>query len=280
MTQTITRGFVDVPEGQCHVRVCGSQSDPFLVMFHGNPGSSFSLTPLMPYLAKGRRVIAFDIFGNGDSSPCLVENPEIGDLAMALMRAMDTLDIESFDLYGYHTGTSICTEIAIARPDQVRRIVLEGVSVFSASDQEDLLNNDHAPDLPPDLSGSQFVKAWTMVRDAHLFWPWWDRRAETRRPLGLPPAEYLTLETIEVLKSSRTYFKSYQAALRYPKRNRLPLITKPTLIAARPSDQLFPFVQEAARLVPGAATCVLPDLNSEDYGALTAEYMLDFLDAG
>lgn len=275
----ISRGFVDVKEGQCHYRTCGDEALPLLLMFHGSPGSSFSLVPLMRHLASKRRVIAFDTFGNGDSSPSKVIQPEIGDLAAGLIRVIDTMGLKEFDLYGYHTGTAICTEIAIARPQQVRRIVLEGVSVFSAADENHFFDNNHAPDIPIDLSGTHLMAVWMMVRDAHLFYPWWDRRAAARRPLGLPSPEYLNGEVIEVLKSARTYFKSYQAALRYPKRDRLPKIDAPTLIAACPSDQLYDFLETATLLVPNAVSQVLPDPHTEEDRKQAASQMLEFLNA-
>jgi len=279
MALEITRGFVDVPEGQCHYRSCGEETLPVLLMFHGSPGSSYSLVPLMRHLGAQRRVIAFDTFGNGDSSPSRVETPEIGDLATSLIGAINALGLTEFDLYGYHTGTAICTEIAIARPRQVRRIVLEGVSVFTPSDSSDLLDNNHAPDIPIDLSGTHLLAAWTMVRDAHIFWPWWNRAADAHRPLGLPSPAYVNGEMVEVLKSARTYFKSYQAALRYPKRERLPKIAAPTLVAACPSDQLFGFMETATSLIPGASSQVLPDPHTDDDRRRQAAHMLDFLDA-
>lgn len=278
MEPPITRGFVDVGECQMHYRACGDPAAPVLVMSHGSPGSSFSLVPLMRHLAAGRRVIAFDTMGNGDSSPTATDRPEIADLAEGHMRAIDALGLRDVDLYGYHTGTAISTEIAIARPDRVRRLVLEGVSVFDPSDRANLFDNDHAPDIVPDLSGTHLMAAWSMVRDAHLFWPWWDRRAAARRPLGLPDAAYLTGETIEVLKASRTYHRSYNAALRYPKRERLPLITQPTLVAAGPSDQLFDYLETARDLVPGARATALPEPTEEaNRPAIAAQY-LAFLD--
>lgn len=278
MTDEIKRGFADIPGGQAHYRTCGSSDLPVLVMFHGSPGSSFSLTPLMRHLAKGRRIIALDTAGNGDSTPLPQSQPEIRDFAEAHMQAIDALGLKEYDLYGYHTGTAISTEIVIARPQCVRRIILEGVSVFSGSDQNNLFANNHAPDIPIDLSGTHLIAAWTMVRDAHLFWPWWNRSAQARRPLGLPSAAYLNAETIEVLKAARTYFRSYNAALRYPKRERLPLISRPTLIAACPSDQLFEFLDGAHGLVLGSRKATTPDPHTDADVAEAARVMLEFLD--
>lgn len=277
MTTEIRRGFVDLAEGQAHYRTCGDHNLPPLVMFHGSPGSSYSLVPLMRHLAAGRRVVAIDTLGNGDSSPTAMTEPEIADLADAHWRAIAGLGLRHVDLYGYHTGAAICAELSIRHGDGIRRIVLDGVSVFDPSDSSDLLTHDHAPDILVDLDGTQLMAAWSMVRDAHLFWPWWDRRADHRRALGLPSAEYLHGEVIEVLKACRTYFRSYRAALRYPKRQKLPQIRNPVLVTACPTDQLFGHMEAAAALIPDARKAVSPERGSEADLAATARLMLDFL---
>lgn len=276
----IFRHFVEIPDGQAHYRSCGDPALPPLVMFHGSPGSSYSLVPLMRHLAAGRRIYAIDTLGNGDSSPASVETPDIAYLAEAHFQALRAIGLASFDIYGYHTGAAICTELSIRHPDAIRKIVMDGVSVFDPGSAANLLGNDHAPDLPVDLEGTQLMKAWSMVRDAHLFWPWWDRRGEHRRALGLPSAEYLHGEVLEVLKACRTYFKSYRAALNYPKRQRLPQIRHPTLVCACPTDQLYDHMEAAAALIPGAKKRETPERQSEENLAAVAAIMLEFLDEG
>lgn len=273
----IKRQFVDVPHGQIHIRSCGDPALPVLVMFHGSPGSGYSLVPLMRHLAAGRHVLAFDTPGNGDSTPLTVENPRIEDIAAAHAAALRALGLEQVDIYGYHTGAAISTELSITEPGRIRRIIMDGVSVFDPGQRAGLLGNDHAPDIPVDLDGTQFARAWSMVRDAHLFWPWWDRRAEKRRALGLPSADYLHGEVIEVLKACRTYFKSYRAALNYPKREKLPLVRHPTLVCACPTDQLYDHLDQAALLIPGSTKCVTPERSNEEDLAGAASMMLDFL---
>jgi pimeloyl-ACP methyl ester carboxylesterase len=283
------RGFVDVPDGQIHYRRFGDVSKPPLIMLHGSPGSAYSLAPLASHLARDRFVFALDTLGNGDSTPARISEPSIPYLADAHFAAIQALGLKQFDLYGYHTGTGLSTEIAVRHPENVRRIVLDGLSIFNANTRGDywaertgspgLGKDDHAPDIPPDLNGTQLMTAWSMVRDAHLFWPWWDRRPDHRRSLGLPSAEYLHGEVIEILKSCRTYFLSYRAALRYNRRERLPLISQPVLVTACPSDQLFEFLDEAAAFIKGAEKRVSPERDTEEDLAATARIMLDFLDA-
>lgn len=274
------RGFVDVANGQVHYRTAGDPEAPCLVMFHGSPGSSFSLAPLMERLGRRFRVVALDTRGNGDSTPLENENPDIADFAMAHIEAMDVLGIARCALYGFHTGVSIATEIALARPAQIDRLVFEGVSVFDPDQASGLVVGGHAPDIVPDLNGTHLVRAWTMVRDAYLFWPWWQRRRTTRRKLGLPSAEILTGETIEILKSSRTYYRSYQAALRYPKRQRLPLLKQPVLVCANPEDQLYEFLDEAVDLIPNSIKVVLAPPDEEAADDKNAGLMQDFLVGG
>ncbi|MBM3571134.1 MAG: alpha/beta hydrolase [Alphaproteobacteria bacterium] len=186
--------------------------------------------------------------------------------------------MDRFDIYGYHTGAAICTELSGRHHDRIKRIVLDGVSVFSPDARANLLGNNHAPDIPIDLNGTQLMAAWTMARDAHLFWPWWQRGAENIRGLGLPSAEQLHGEVLEVLKACRTYYKSYRAALNYPKRERLPRIKNPTLVTAAPKDQLRDHMDEAIKLIPGARKIDTPERHTAAGLAQAAKIMLDFLD--
>lgn len=275
----LRRGFVDVGGGQVHYREAGKPGAPRLVMFHGSPGSSYSLVPLIEALGRHFHVHALDTRGNGDSTALADPEPEIADYAAAHLEAIDALGIERCSLYGFHTGVSIATEIALARPQLVEGLVFEGVSVFDPGEAGDLVGGGHAPDIAPELDGVHLLRAWTMVRDSYLFWPWWRRKAANRRKLGLPSPEFLTGETVEILKSSRTYFRSYRAALRYPKRSRLPLIGHRVLVCANPQDQLFGFLEEAASLIPDAETAILMRPDEEGAFVHEAEAIASFLGA-
>jgi pimeloyl-ACP methyl ester carboxylesterase len=272
---TVRRGFVDVAHGQMHYRTCGDPSLPALVMFHGSPGSGYSLMPLARHLATHRHVVALDTPGNGDSTPVPQEQPEIADLADAHWQAIEALGFGSVDLYGYHTGAAICTELSIHHHAHIGRIVMDGLSVFDPTESSALVGSNHAPVIPVDHEGTQFARALTMVRDAHLFWPWWDHRAQALRGLGLPSAEYLHGEVLEVLKACGTYCRSYLAALRYSKKSRLPLMRNPVLVTACPSDQLYGHLDKGADLIPGARRAISPE--RADDAEAAAQMMLDFL---
>ena len=49
---------------------------------------------------------------------------------------LDTLRLRQVDLLGYQSGSLAAAELAVARPDQVRRVILDSVPVFDAKERE------------------------------------------------------------------------------------------------------------------------------------------------
>lgn len=276
----ITRGFADIGDRQIHYRRAGPAGERPLVAIHQSPGSSKQLEGVMAELAAlGRDVIAPDTPGNGDSEPLALPQPEIGDLAAAAFTAIDQLAPGQFDLYGSHTGASIAMEIAIAHPDRVRRIVIDGMGLYSGGLQSEVLDR-YAREIAPDAEATHLMKVWHFCRDQHLFWPYYNRyTAEGRLPDGLPDDDYLHDFTVEVLKALRTYHLSYRAAFRHPKRDRLPKITQPALVVCSTSDMLFEYFGQVAELIPGAEKVELKAWSDPDHHRHMAEVIDSFLGA-
>lgn len=252
----IRRDFVDVADGQVHLRACGSLGPRPLVMLHSNPGSSAMLVPLMRRFGRARRVIAPDTAGFGDSTPLPEASPAIADYAARALAALDALGIAEFDLYGSHTGANMAVEMAIARPRAARHVILDGIALYTPQMRRDLLEH-YAPPVLPDLDGRHLMWTWHFVRDQWIFWPWFKRDAAHRRDLGLPPPDYLHEVVLDVLKSLGTFQLGYAASFVYEKEKRLPLLAVPTLIASARTDIFFPDLEKVAALVPGARTLVV-----------------------
>lgn len=273
------RGFADFTGGQIHYRSAGDPATRPLIMLHGSPGSSFSLTPSILVLATTRRVIAPDHPGNGDSTPLGLDAPTIPDFALAHLQALDALGIPSFDLYGYHTGASVAVELAEMAGDRVNRVILDGVSMFSPEDRERLSRHDHAPEIRPGLDGDHFTRVATMVRDAHVFWPWWNRTSPGLRQRGLPSPDFYHGEVVEVLKALSSYHLTYRASLTYDKRAALARLNRPCLLVAADNDQNRPYLEKVGNLVPHASAKVIPGLDTQNQIAATAEIFDAFLSA-
>ena len=256
----IVRGFVAAREGQIHYREAGAGGVP-LVMLHPSPGSAKMLEPLLARLAVGRRVIAIDTLGNGDSSPPDDDDPDLSCFVNGHLQAIDALGLARFDLYGSHTGANIACELAIAHPDRVRRLILDGVSLYTAAERAEMLERYALP-VRIDQHGSQFHFLWNFVRDAYLFWPWYRTDAARARRVGLPPAGELHDKAVEVFKAARTYHLSYRAAIGYDKTARLPLVTVPTLLACARSDMLVEYFERVQALMPRARATLTDGLDS------------------
>lgn len=274
----ILRGFTSIEEGQVHYRHAGLHHDRTpLVMFHPSPASSKVLEPLIARFARSRPVYALDTLGNGDSAPPCDLRREIAPYADAHLRALDSLGIDRFDVYGSHTGGNIACEVAIAAPDRIRRLILDGMSVYADEERDDMLRN-YAPGVEKDMNGLHLLWIWNFVKDTYIWWPWYRRTPETRRDQGLPTVDALHDKVLEVLKASGTYHHPYQAAIAYPKRERLPLVAAPTLLTCAETDMLRIYFDEVRKLMPRAEARMTPGLLSEADAEATLAIMLDFLD--
>ena len=77
---------------------------------------------LMDELAQDRRVITFDNVGVGGSSGSPADNFE--QMAHDALVFMAALGFDQVDLLGFSIGSFVAQEIALVRPDLVRRLVL------------------------------------------------------------------------------------------------------------------------------------------------------------
>ena len=102
---------------------------PPLVLLHGFTGSAAAWGDLAHRLAERRRVIAFDLPGHGASpvprDPADARLPQVAD---ALVRALASLGVRDADWIGYSLGARTALHVAVAHPDAVKSLVLEGGS--------------------------------------------------------------------------------------------------------------------------------------------------------
>ena len=260
---TVGRSYLPTRHGRLLVRRIPGTGRP-LVMLHASPTSSALLEPLMRELAVSRPVIALDTAGNGDSDAPPGGGPfAIADFAGIVNGALDNLELGEVDIYGTHTGALIATEVALTRP-AVRRLILEGVTMFDDGNRPDLLPREelranYLPTFEPTWDGTHLTAAWHFRRAFTTYWPWFRRSRDGIRWVPMVELAAFHRGFVEVAKRLETYHLPYRAALGYPTADRLPLLGVPTLIAAHPDDPLQAHSPEAADLVPGGRWDVLPD---------------------
>lgn len=232
---TIERAFVDIAEGQIHLRRTKTISDATpLIILHPSPTSSISLVPLMEQLGalSDRPIICLDTMGNGDSVAPAEDAPDIATFADASLRAIAALGIQKFHLFGMLTGSRMACEMALINPHTIETLIFEGAGEFDA-DMQKLLLAEYAPEMTPHDYGYQLTWAFNFVRDQATHFPYFlrdpDHRLMTR---AVPDAEELHMRAVEVLKALKSYHKSYRAAFAYPMRSRLEQLQIPAYFLA------------------------------------------------
>jgi pimeloyl-ACP methyl ester carboxylesterase len=79
---------------------------------------------------NGRRVIAFDNRGHGDSGKLYdADDYEIGIMAGDISALMDHLEIERADIMGYSLGSRMTAVLALHEPQRLRSAILGGIGI-------------------------------------------------------------------------------------------------------------------------------------------------------
>jgi len=231
-----SREYADVSFGQIHLWRAGPRGGVPLLMLHASPGSSRGMLPVARMLATERQIVAMDTPGFGDSDPLLEEDPSIGDFADAVVMVMKLLGHHQVDLYGTHTGASIALEAATRARDRVRRIVFDGLPMFSAEERADHLAN-YIPPFEVNWDGSHVVWAWNFIRNMTLFYPWYHMDAQHATPRA-PDTALLHERVVDLMKAGPNYAKGYRAVYRYDPRPALSQLSAPAMLCVSHEDVL------------------------------------------
>jgi pimeloyl-ACP methyl ester carboxylesterase len=242
---TIKRFYVECRFGQLHVRssIPGADGDAIrtpLICFHQSPQSGKVFTEVLNSLGQTRSVFAPDTPGFGESDPPS-EAPAIEDFADAMEELIEHLDLKSFDILGYHTGALTGTEIALRRPEQVRRIVLIGLPVMKQQEIDAFFEQPWP--IPMKEDGSHIAAEW-------------ERSMKWAGPgMTLPMVQR---GFVDKLKAGDCAFWGGQAAMRYPFAEKLPNVTQP-ILAIGPKDDLWDISPRSETLIKNGTFERWPD---------------------
>jgi pimeloyl-ACP methyl ester carboxylesterase len=123
------RAYFDCKFGQLHVRTAFPTTGGFdeqapLFCLHASEGSSRTFGPFLTAIADVRSAYAPDLpgYGESDASP----SKSIPDAALAVSDLAADLRLRQIDVLGFGGGAAVAWQLAIARPELVRRLVLVG----------------------------------------------------------------------------------------------------------------------------------------------------------
>jgi pimeloyl-ACP methyl ester carboxylesterase len=127
----VRRGYFECRYGQLHVHNAiapggGFEEATALLCLHGAGQTGRVFQRFLPLLGRDRSVYAPDIPGSGESDGPATRI-SVADAAASLGDFLESMRFRQIDVLGYQSGSIIAAELALARPQQVRRLVLVGV---------------------------------------------------------------------------------------------------------------------------------------------------------
>ena len=142
----VRRSYAESRFGQIHLWTAYPSGGGFdertpVVCLHHSGGSGRLFAPMLRELGHDRSVYAPDLPGHG-----IVGRRTAQDVGRRPRRARSAISSTAcacaqVDLFGYQLGALIAAELAIARPQQIRRVMLWGVPCHSAQDRACLLQD-------------------------------------------------------------------------------------------------------------------------------------------
>jgi pimeloyl-ACP methyl ester carboxylesterase len=141
-----------------------------LVLLHGAMGTIEScFADLLPALATARRVIAIELQGHGHTADA--DRPlSYSQMAADVAGVLEALGVGTADLVGYSLGGAVGLELAMRRPEMVRRLVYYGGTSYRRDGlyPEVLADPEAGAD---DLIGSPWHQAYQRVAPDPGHWP-------------------------------------------------------------------------------------------------------------
>jgi pimeloyl-ACP methyl ester carboxylesterase len=241
----IRRSYAESRYGQTHVWTAYPSGGGFdehtpVVCLHHAGGSARLFAPVLRELGHDRSIYAPDLPGHG-TSDAPSGKFAVGDLAGAVLDFIDSLRLRQVDIFGYQLGAQIAAELAIARPQQVRRMLLWGIPTYSAQDRVSSLQPT-AP-LGSREDGADVSEEW--------------RRMVERKAPNASTAS-LAEELSDRLRSAHIAPKAHAASVEYIASERLPLVKQPTLLL-RVKDEYWEQAPRVRGLLPNGSLLDLPD---------------------
>jgi pimeloyl-ACP methyl ester carboxylesterase len=130
MTTTTGLSYATAPNRVMHAgngidyayRELGTGTRPLVLLQHFRGNLENWDPPLVDALARKRRVVAFDNVGIGATTGTTPNTME--QMAHDALFFIDALEVPQVDILGFSIGSFVAQEIALIRPDVVRRVVL------------------------------------------------------------------------------------------------------------------------------------------------------------
>jgi pimeloyl-ACP methyl ester carboxylesterase len=241
---TVKCAYADSSLGQIHLRHRAGKGTP-IVFLHQTASSSAMYVDVMNGLSINNPLYAFDTPGFG-GSPDPEDKTSMRQYANWLLEAINFCGIDSFHLFGHHTGVCIAAEIENMYPDRVKSLMMIGPVPLTKDEREEFRKYYSTP-MSPTADGSYLKQTWDYLK-------------------GLGAHSNLQLHQRELVDTIRAYmgrFLAYSAVWDQDFTSLYEKIQCPLLLMCAPDDVLIDFFQRAKEIRPDAHAVELLGANFE-----------------
>lgn len=226
-----------------------STSPSPLMLVHGAGSSSVIWIDVLRRIAPGRRAIALDLPGHGQSDPWH-DAPSIEGYRDAVGTVCANLGVRRAVLVGHSMGGAVALACALAWPERVAGLVLvNSAARLDVSDELLAL-------LERCLPGAD--------ADEDLGSRWIDRMPAELGDLSFSPATHRDVrerwQAVLYAAARKTVLGDFRACRSLDQRERLGGLKLPTLILGGEDDLLVPpsLLRETAAAISGSSLCLIP----------------------
>ena len=240
----VRRSYADSRLGQLHIITAYPSGGGFdertpLLCIHHAAGSGRWFGPMLRELGRERSIYAPDLPGHGQSDASNGK-ATVTELAAALGDFLDGLRLRQVDVLGYQLGALVAGELAIARPQQVRRVLMWGLPAQSPQDRGSLAQGSVSFTRE---DGSDVADAWRRAVDSRV------------EPMSM---QAVADEFADRLRAGAQGAAATSALIEYPLTQRFPLVKQQTLIL-RPRDEFWDHAPRARALLPHSSVIDVPE---------------------
>lgn len=260
--------FLGTDRGQARVRLdLAGRGEPLLLL-HDAAGSAEGAQRLVSGLLGTRPLVIPDLPGHGESDPVPgTTGPTVSDCADDASLLLGRLGLSEAVLAGEGAGACIAVDLARRSPRQRQRLALLDLPWLPEPQRSQYLAHGLV-EIEPQWHGGHLLQAWHMLRDARLFFPWYERAHRAARA-GEPDLDErrLQLELRDLLTSARAWVALRGDALGYPIADALGRVQGRSVALGAPPASAW---REATRAVSSAAGLACRDLPDAREGWLPA----------
>lgn len=163
----VETGYVALGDLRMYYEVHGDAvgSTPLVLLHGGLFDIDQQFGALLPFLARGRTVIAVDFQGHGRTND--LDRPfSASAFADDVLGVLDHLQVERADIFGFSVGGAVALDLAIHHPERVRKVIVSSTS-FAASGMRGMENADAVGGMTVEMIAGTPMEAAYLAKSPH-----------------------------------------------------------------------------------------------------------------